>query len=47
MSDQEQVRVLVVDDEVVIRTTLDMILRRVGYTVTMAANGEEALDLLV
>jgi DNA-binding NtrC family response regulator len=47
MFEQEQVRVLVVDDEVVIRTTLDVILRRVGYTVTTAANGEEALAWLV
>jgi CheY-like chemotaxis protein len=38
--------ILVVDDEEAIRVTLDMLLRRRGYAVTTAANGEEALTLL-
>jgi DNA-binding NtrC family response regulator len=47
MFEREQARVLVVDDEAVIRLTLEVILRRVGYTVTTAANGEEALAWLM
>lgn len=46
MFEQAQAHVLIVDDEEMIRLTLDMILRRVGYTVTTVANGEAALDLL-
>jgi CheY-like chemotaxis protein len=45
--EQEQARILVVDDEAAIRLTLDVLLRRVGYTVTTAANGEEALAWLM
>jgi two-component system OmpR family response regulator len=47
MFNQEPARILVVDDEAVIRLTLDLILQRAGYIVTTAANGEEALAWLV
>jgi len=47
MFEHEPARILVVDDEAVIRFTLDTILRRVGYTVTTAADGEQALACLV
>src|SRR5687768_10067016 len=47
MFEHEQVRVLVVDDEAAIRLTLDVILRQAGYSVTTAANGEEALGNLM
>jgi two-component system response regulator PilR (NtrC family) len=39
-------RLLVVDDEPGLRSMLDIILRREGHDVTMAANGEQALALL-
>ena len=39
------VHILVVDDEKNMRTTLAAILRRVGYTVTVAGNGEEAVEI--
>jgi CheY-like chemotaxis protein len=38
--------VLVVDDDVDFRESLRDVLRDEGYAVTMAANGQEALDLL-
>jgi DNA-binding NtrC family response regulator len=47
MFEHELARVLVVDDEAPIRLTLDLILRRVGYSVTTAANGAEALAWLI
>jgi len=47
MFEKEQACVLVVDDEAAIRLTLDVLLRRVGYKVTTAANGEEALGWLM
>ena len=47
MFEQEQARVLVVDDEAAIRLTLDLLLRRAGYTVTTATNGEEAIAWLI
>jgi two-component system, NtrC family, response regulator HydG len=47
MFEQEQARILVVDDEAAICLTLDMLLRRVGYSVTTATNGEEALAWLM
>src|SRR6266508_2688945 len=43
---QQAARILVVDDEAAIRLTMNMLLRRQGYTVTMAASGEEALALI-
>lgn len=39
-------QILVVDDEINIRLTLHALLTRAGYTVTMAASGEEAIALL-
>jgi len=47
MLEQGQARILVVDDEATILLTLDMLLRRVGYIVTTASNGEEALAWLM
>jgi DNA-binding response OmpR family regulator len=44
--EQQAARILVVDDEAAIRLTMNMLLRRNGYTVTTAARGEEALGLL-
>src|SRR5690349_18355127 len=46
MVETQSARILVVDDEAVIRLTLDQILRRVGYHVTTAATGEEAIATL-
>ncbi len=40
----EQVRILVVDDEVAVRLVLQRILEGLGYHVVTAANGQEALD---
>jgi DNA-binding response OmpR family regulator len=42
----EVIRTLIVDDEEGIRSTLREALQRNGHTVTTAASGEEALDLL-
>ena len=42
----ELVRSLVVDDEERIRFTLKKTLQRVGHVVTVAASGEEALELM-
>ena len=39
------VQILVVDDEKNMRTTLAAILRRVGYTVILAEDGEEAVEI--
>ena len=44
--EQRAARILVVDDEDAIRLTLDLILRRRGYTVVTAPNGEAALELI-
>lgn len=42
----EDVRILVVDDEAAERITLGEVLRLEGYQVTLAASGEEALNLV-
>ena len=39
-------RILIVDDEEVLRDVLDVVLRREGYDTVMASSGEEALSLL-
>jgi two-component system response regulator HydG len=39
-------RILVVDDEPSIRTTLSILLKRNGYQVSLAASGQEALPML-
>src|SRR5437867_3559485 len=39
-------RILIVDDEEVLRDVLDAVLRREGFEVAMAASGEEALAVL-
>jgi DNA-binding response OmpR family regulator len=43
---QQAARILIVDDEAAIRLTMDMLLRRHGYTVVTATSGEEALALI-
>jgi DNA-binding NtrC family response regulator len=43
---QLSARILVVDDEAVIRRTLEILLRRQGYAVRTAADAEEALAWL-
>jgi two-component system response regulator MprA len=42
----QSARILVVDDEVAIRLTLEMLLNRRGYAVMTAAGGQEALELV-
>jgi DNA-binding response OmpR family regulator len=44
--EQHTARILVVDDEAPIRMTLERLLRRRGYEVTVAGSGEEALEAL-
>ncbi|HET9223431.1 MAG TPA: response regulator [Roseiflexaceae bacterium] len=44
--EQQTSRILVVDDEAPIRITLERLLQCQGYSVTVAASGEEALALL-
>lgn len=39
-------RILVVDDEESIREFLDIMLKKEGYTVTLAKNGQEALEII-
>ncbi|HEY2829346.1 MAG TPA: sigma-54 dependent transcriptional regulator [Thermoanaerobaculia bacterium] len=39
-------RVMIVDDEEVLRDVLEVVLRREGFEVVLAASGEEALNLL-
>jgi DNA-binding NtrC family response regulator len=40
-------RILVVDDEEIIRNSISFILRKEGYSVTEAANGREAYDMVL
>jgi DNA-binding NtrC family response regulator len=47
MVEQEPARILLVDDEAAIRATLEALLKRCGYVVATAANGEEALGWLM
>jgi two-component system response regulator MprA len=46
MMEQRAARILVVDDEDAIRLTLDLLLRKRGYTVVTAADGAAALALI-
>jgi CheY-like chemotaxis protein len=46
MTEQQTVRILVVDDEATTRHALATLLRRRGCAVTVAANGAEALALI-
>ncbi|MBN2186496.1 MAG: PAS domain S-box protein [Dehalococcoidia bacterium] len=43
---EEKGRILVVDDEEVVRQYLNSVLTKMGHTVEMATNGEEALELV-
>ena len=44
--EKEKARILVVDDERIVRDFLQRILEKAGYDVIMAADGQEALDKL-
>src|SRR5438270_4839482 len=46
MSEVKSMRVMIVDDEEVLRDVLEVVLRREGFDVVLAASGEEALSLL-
>jgi DNA-binding NtrC family response regulator len=46
MMHQQAARILIVDDEAAIRLTMDILLRRHGYSVATATSGEEALALI-
>src|SRR5882762_4408102 len=46
MSSRALMRILIVDDEEVLRDVLDAVLRREHFDVVMAASGEEALSVL-
>ncbi len=43
---ERSMRVMIVDDEEVLRDVLEVVLRREGFDVVLAASGEEALNLL-
>lgn len=43
---EERQKILVVDDELTVRTFLQKALDRAGYDVALAANGQEALDMI-
>ena len=42
----ERSRILIVEDDVAVQVTLDELLSREGYDVTIANNGADAIDLL-
>src|SRR5437762_6606093 len=46
MTDNKSLRVLIVDDEEVLRDVLEVVLRREGFDVVLASSGEEALNVL-
>ena len=46
MTEQKSLRILIVDDEEVLRDVLEVVLRREGFDVVLAASGEEALSVL-
>ena len=46
MIEHPSARILVADDEAAIRFTIEILLRRQGYTVTTATSGIEALALI-
>ena len=41
---EKQKRILIVDDEEIVRNSLQRVLKEAGYDVVTAANGREALD---
>src|SRR5438477_3885957 len=46
MNEPKSLRVLIVDDEEVLRDVLEVVLRREGFDVVLASSGEEALNVL-
>ena len=46
MSEVKSMRVLIADDEEVLRDVLEVVLRREGFDVVLASSGEEALNVL-
>lgn len=46
MTEQKSLRILIVDDEEVLRDVLEAVLRREGFEVLLAASGEEGLNVL-
>ncbi len=46
MTEPRSLRILIVDDEEVLRDVLEAVLRREGFDVVLAASGEEALSVL-
>jgi len=46
VSDNSQFTILVVDDEKSVRESIGRVLKKEGYTVSLTANGYEALDIL-
>ena len=45
LQDDDEIRVLIVDDEKVIRNLLQLSMQRMGYSVVTAVNGREALEM--
>jgi len=46
MSDENKIAILLVDDEIINLENVGHFLSRKGFTVTTAASGEEAIELL-